>query len=271
MDIPIYLQYFFYIFSFIFFIWLWFKFSLLRALIVSLANVIFGIELLHALTPSSPGIMVTLIVSSVLIIFGVWGFILWIKQTANQYNDQVAKTEDIENWWQTVKAFDIILIIGLILRIFIIQPFVIEGPSMDDSFHDKEAILVDKISYKFREPIRGEVIIFIAPLNNGDDYIKRLIGLPGDKVKIERGKVFVNGKQINEPFLSPTGKTPPNTELTERKLGPDEYFVLGDNRPHSSDSREWGMVPGENIIGRAIVALYPFDSFGLIKTPYIYP
>ena len=252
------------------FIWFWAKFSPARCLIISLVNAVYGILLLATLTQDTPGFSIVLIVASVLTIFGVWGFILWIRYTINRYKDDQAKTDAIENWWSTIRAFDVILIVGLVLRLFIIQPFIVEGPSMENNFHDREAILVDKISYHLRPPLRGEVVIFKAPKNPQDDYIKRMIGLPGDTVKIEQGKVYVNGELINESFLSPSGQTPNDSATIEKVIEPNEYFVLGDNRPHSSDSREWGTVPKQNLIGRAVLAIYPFDMFGLIKTPILF-
>lgn len=269
MYLPIYAQYGLYLFGLIVFIWLWTKFSLLRCLIIALANTIFGVELVLSITPGTSGPIVTLMVGAILVIFGVWGFILWFKQNASKYNDQVVDTEEMESWWHTVKAFNIILVVGLVMRFFIIQPFVVEGPSMDTNFRDKEIILVDKISYKLREPIRGEVVVFIAPVNIQDDYIKRVIGLPGETVTIDKGKVYINGKQILEAFLSAEGRTPENTTRMDVKIGADEYFVLGDNRPHSSDSREWGLVPKQNLVGRAVVAVWPIDMTGLIKTPIL--
>jgi signal peptidase I len=267
MNLPIYAQYIAYGLGLILFFWIWTKFSPMRSLIIALANAVFGFELLASITPQTPGLMVTLLVGAILVIFGIWGFILWFKQNNNKYSDKIEQTEAIENWWHTVKAFDMILVIGLILRIFIIQPFIVEGPSMDNNFADQEVILVDKLSYRLRQPSRGEVVIFVAPTNNKDDYIKRIIGLPGETVTIANGKVYVNNKQINEAFVSVEGKTPENATRIDKKVGIDEYFVMGDNRPHSSDSREWGTVPRKNLVGRAIVAVYPFDMFGLIKTP----
>ena len=266
MNLPIYAQYIIYTVGLILFFWIWTKFTPMRSLIIALANVVFGFELLASITPQTPGLMVTLLVGIILVIFGVWGFILWFRQT-NKFNDQIEQTEAMENWWQTVKAFNMILVIGLILRIFIIQPFIVEGPSMDKNFANQEVILVDKLSYRFREPIRGEVVVFLAPVNNQDDYIKRIIGLPGETITIANGKVYIDGKQIQEPFLSQEGKTPETSMRIDKKIGIDEYFVLGDNRPHSSDSREWGTVPKKNLIGRAVIAVWPLNMFGLIKTP----
>ena len=263
---PTYFYYIAGVVGIIIFIWFWLKFSPARCLVISLVNSVYGILLLSSLRPDTAGLTIILVVSVILIIFGVWGFILWVKYTANRYKDHVADSEPIESWWNTIRAFDLILVIGLVLRLFIIQPFIVEGPSMDNNFRNGEIILVDKISYRLHPPIPGEVVIFKAPRSPQDDYIKRLIGMPGDKVSVKGNIVTVNGKIINQLFLSESAKVNSDLDL-EVTVGPNEYFVLGDNRPHSSDSREWGDVPQKNIIGRAVVSLYPFDMFGLIKTP----
>jgi signal peptidase I len=268
---PEYIYYLAAVVGLIIFILFWLKFSPTRCLIISLINAVYGILLLFTIQADTPGLYIVLTVSSVLTIFGIWGFILWVKLTANNFRDQVNQTEDLENWWSTVRAFDIILIIGLVIRLFIVQPFIVDGISMENNFHNREAILVDKISYHFRTPIRGEVVIFIAPKSPSDDYIKRMIGLPGDKVKIVDGKVYVNGNLLNESFLTPGNQTPVDVEMTETTIPANNYFVLGDNRPRSSDSRDWGMLPKEDMIGRAVLAVYPFNMFGLIQTPNIYP
>ncbi|KKQ17523.1 MAG: Signal peptidase I [Berkelbacteria bacterium GW2011_GWA1_36_9] len=117
---------------------------------------------------------------------------------------------------------------------------------------------------------RGEVIIFQFPKNIDEDYIKRIVGLPGENIKIENGQIFINGLLLNENYL------PSNTQTDVRAnpedtlnitLNPGEYFVLGDNRDNSSDSREWGTVPEKNIIGRAWLIAYPFENFGKVKNP----
>lgn len=265
-NIPVYVQIIMAIIGVIFFFWFWMKFSPLRSLLAALVNTVYGIVLFSTLTAGTPGFTIIFVVAAILTIFGIWGLVLWVKHTVSHYQDQT-QTEAILSWWQTIRAFNIILIIGIALRIFIIQPFVVEGPSMENNFINGEMILVDKISYHLRQPARGEVLIFKAPKNPEDDYIKRLIGLPGETVIIDRGKIYVNNQLVNESFLSSTGKTPENSDPIQIKLGLNEYFVLGDNRPHSSDSREWGAVPKENIVGRAIVSFYPIDMFGTIKTP----
>lgn len=139
--------------------------------------------------------------------------------------------------------------------------FIVEGSSMEPNFHTGQMLIVSRLSYKLSTPQRGDVIVFQYPDNPVDDYIKRVIGIPGDTVEIQDGHVIVNGQVIAEPYLS--------TDVTETQRGKwvvpsDSYFVMGDNRPHSSDSRSWGMLSREFIIGKAWVSYWPPKLWGLI-------
>lgn len=245
----------------------WQKSSPIKCLLAAIINGIYGILLLSTITQDTPGLIIILIVAGTLTLFGIWGFILWTKTTVKKYEDNINHIDAMENWWSTIRAFDIILIIGLVFRIFILQPFIVEGPSMEPNFRDREAIMVDKLSFRLREPHRGEVIIFKAPPQPTDDYIKRVIAFPGEIVTIDKGKVYINGKLLDEKYLSATGKIPETANYFQKTIDSNEYFVMGDNRPESSDSRSWGTVPKENLIGRAILAVYPLDMFGLIELP----
>lgn len=169
-----------------------------------------------------------------------------------------------------LKSVVIVLVAAFIIRFFLVQPFVVEGVSMKPNFVDKEYLIVNKLSYQLHEPKRGDVTIFVAPNQPQYDYIKRIIGLPGETVKINDGTVFINGQKIKEQYLADGEKTlvGQDSKFTlERQLGTSEYFVMGDNRDHSSDSREWGVLPKDNIIGKAWVSVYPWELFGLIQTP----
>jgi len=158
----------------------------------------------------------------------------------------------------------------VVFYIYIAQPNMIRGSSMLPTFKDKEYILTDKITYKLRSPVRGEVVILQSPTNADIDFIKRVIGLPGDTISISDGKVYLNGKQLMEPYISvytpiiPEGylKDGDNILIPQRS-----YFVLGDNRPGSSDSREYGLVPSEHIIGRVVFRYFPIARAGFITTP----
>lgn len=138
---------------------------------------------------------------------------------------------------------------------------------MESNFHDGEYILTDKISLRFRELERGNVIIFKAPKNPDIDYIKRIIGLPGDRIKVEGGAVYLNGVILSEPYITEETNILGSGFLTEGKeivVLPGEYFVLGDNRPHSSDSREFGPISKNSVIGKAFLRYWPLPEFGVV-------
>ena len=158
----------------------------------------------------------------------------------------------------------------VMVYLFIMSPQEINGASMEPNFHNGEYILTNKVIYKLRDPKHGEVVIFKSPKNKEIDYIKRIIGVPGDTVKLENSAFYVNGKKIPEPYLSPGIYIFGGSFLregAETVVPPGEYFVVGDNRPHSADSREFGSVPKEDFIGMAILRYWPFDRVGLIPVP----
>lgn len=157
-----------------------------------------------------------------------------------------------------------------IIYLFLLQPHQVVGNSMLPDFHDKEYVLTDKISYRLRLPERGEVIVFKAPNNLGKDYIKRIIGKPQDKVKIADGKVFVNNQVLEEDYLLLDVKTFAGSFIKEGvsyEVPSDTYFLLGDNRMNSSDSREFGFVKKADIIGRSFFVYWPPQAFSIIQTP----
>lgn len=171
---------------------------------------------------------------------------------------------------QTVVMAAAIFVIGYL---FVFQPHQVVGNSMIPNFDDKEYILTDKVSYRFHPPQRGDVIIFKAPPDPDREYIKRVIGLPGEKVKILGGKVYINGKELNEIYIPKDLYYVAGgsflREGSEIQVPEGKYFVLGDNRSHSSDSREWGFVPQESIIGRAFFRYWPTSDIGLVpQTAY---
>lgn len=181
-------------------------------------------------------------------------------------------------WSTVVDIIETIVVaaaIFVVVYLFLLQPHQVRGASMKPNFHDGEYILTDKITYRFGEPKRGDVIIFKSPTDQDVDFIKRIIGLPGEKIKINEGKVTVindankDGFVLAEPYetLGPTAggkEAPQNTEVT---VGQDEYFVLGDNRLESFDSRSWGNLPKKNIIGKAWLRYWPINKFGFVKHP----
>jgi len=142
----------------------------------------------------------------------------------------------------------------------LVQNFRIEGSSMEPNLHDGQYLIIEKLSYRFGDPQRGDVIVFHYPMNPQRDFIKRIIGLPGETVQVRRGQVFVSGQVMTEPYrpMEPTYNWGPEA------VGPGQYFVLGDNRNNSSDSHSWGMLPRNLIIGRAWLIYWPLPDWGLI-------
>jgi len=153
------------------------------------------------------------------------------------------------------------LLMFLVIR-FAIQNFTIDGTSMEQSLHNGELILVDKWTYLFHPPERGDVIVFRAPPDPAQDYIKRVIGLPGDTITIKGTTVIVDGVQLNETYVAAQNQgVPPGAHtITNLVVPPNDYFVLGDNRAVSSDSRIWGFLPRRNIIGRAALVYWPLGQ-----------
>lgn len=143
-----------------------------------------------------------------------------------------------------------------------IQSFVVSGSSMEDSFHDGQRLLIIKtrVAYALHEPERGDVAIFHLPGNRRGDYIKRIIGLPGDIVEVKMGAVYVNGIKLDEPYV----KDPPTYTVNLIKIPENNYFVLGDNRNNSNDSHNGWLVPRQNIIGKTWLSVWPPGEWGLI-------
>jgi signal peptidase I len=164
----------------------------------------------------------------------------------------------------------IALIIVIPVRLFIAQPFIVSGASMEDTFHNGEYLIVDQLSYHLSSPTRGDVVIFRYPRDPSKFFIKRIIGVPGDTITIEGSTVSIkneqhpNGIVVNEPYV--TSMRPGTTVVEE--LGEREYFVMGDNRDESSDSRVWGVLQEENIIGRAFFRLFPPRAFDYLPGTY---
>lgn len=173
---------------------------------------------------------------------------------------------------ELIKTVAIVFVLAWVIRAFVIQPFIIEGSSMEPNFHNKQLILIDKISYRIHSPRRGDVIVFESPQNHAVYYIKRIVGLPGDQVTIKNGGVYVNNQIDTEAYLAPGQKTiVEGSEVgsLEVKVGPDQFFVLGDNRDASSDSREWGLLDRNLIAGRFLVVIYPRHWYKQSKTSSI--
>ncbi len=169
--------------------------------------------------------------------------------------------------WDVIKFLAPIIVIVFIVRTFIAQPFIVDGESMSPNFHTGHYLVIDEISYRLGHPQRGDVIVLRYPLDPKRFFLKRIIGLPGEHVIIRDGKVYIanaenpKGALLNEPYESQvTLAAGPYKDVT---LGEDEYFVMGDNRGGSSDSRAWGILPRKNIVGRALLRLFPVRLMGV--------
>ena len=174
-------------------------------------------------------------------------------------------SENKENFIiETLKFSIIAILIVLPFRIFIAQPFLVSGASMSPNFETGHYLIVDQLSYNFTDPERGEVVVFKYPKDPKKFFIKRIIGLPNETIKIEGQKVFIkneefpNGFELKEPYIENIGRNKSQVSLNE-----DEYFVMGDNRPASSDSRAWGSLSRELIVGRAFLRLFPFNKISV--------
>jgi len=162
---------------------------------------------------------------------------------------------------EVIETIVLTVLMFLVIR-FAVQNFNIEGHSMEPGLHDQELILVDKWTYLFHPPSRGDVVVFIAPPQPSQDYIKRVIGVPGDVITIQNSTVIVDGVALKETYVDSRnqGGTFEAKHIFNMLVPPNEYFVLGDNRANSSDSRVWGFVPKQNIIGRAALVYWPLQQ-----------
>ena len=171
--------------------------------------------------------------------------------------------------WEITKIVIIALIIVVPIRYFLFQPFFVKGQSMEPNFESGDYLIIDEISYRFRDPQRGEVVVFKYPKNPSQRYVKRIIGLPGETIEINNGEIMIfnqgEGKVLDElGYFSSFVSTSGNTLMV---LGEDEYFVLGDNRAASYDSRRWGSLPEEYIVGRVFIRAWPFVALAKFEAP----
>lgn len=169
-----------------------------------------------------------------------------------------------------LQSIVIFLAVLVMIYLFIMSPQEISGQSMEPNFHNGEYILTNKVEYKFSDPKRGDIVIFKSPSNPDIDYIKRIIGTPGDRVRLSNNAFYVNDQKVDEPYLAPGVMIFGGSYLQENQeivVPTGKYFVAGDNRPHSSDSREFGPIAKEVFIGKAILRYWPISQLGLISRP----
>lgn len=170
--------------------------------------------------------------------------------------------------YELIEAFVVSASVFVVVYLFLMQPHQVKGSSMYPTFKDKEYLLTDKITYKKRLPQYGDVIVFKAPVNENFDFIKRVIATPGQTVMIKTGKVYIDGKELEEPYLSDEIYTNSGQFLHEGLMytvQEGEVIAFGDNRQHSSDCRDWGPIPNENIVGRVFFRYWPMEVAGGVK------
>jgi signal peptidase I len=174
-------------------------------------------------------------------------------------------TEQPSKVWSVLREIIETILLAAIIWLavnFATARYVVDGQSMEPNLHTGQFLIVSRLAYRFGDPQRGDIIVFDFPGNPSDDYVKRIIGLPGEKVTIENGHIFINGQRLDEPYLPPDDITLPSQGQWTVPDG--QYFVLGDNRAHSSDSRSWGMLEMNKIIGKAWISYWPPQTWGLL-------
>lgn len=184
--------------------------------------------------------------------------------------DQPATQKEEHPLTEIIRFSIIALIIVVPIRMFIAQPFIVSGASMEETFQNGEYLIVDQLTYHFESPKRGDVVIFRYPRDPSKFFIKRVVGVPGDTLDITGNVVTITNEQhpegtvVDEPYIA---HMEPNTELTE-ELSDNEYFVMGDNRDRSSDSRMWGILHEDKIVGRAFLRLFPITNLDVFPGSY---
>lgn len=173
-----------------------------------------------------------------------------------------------KSWLENAQILFIALILALLIRAFVAEPRYIPSDSMVPTLEISDRLVVEKVSYRFRPPELGEIVVFDPPPQlqiqgyaKDQAFIKRIIGKPGQTVFVRDGIVYLDQQPLREPYVA----EPPNYIWGPAKVPPDSYFVMGDNRNNSNDSHIWGFLPEENIIGRAWLRFYPFRRMGLIE------
>jgi signal peptidase I len=183
-----------------------------------------------------------------------------VEIEATNKSSKKTKKKDEGFWRFTV----ITLLIFLGIRFFVAEPFLVDGASMDPSFSTNDYLIVDELTYKLQSPKRGDVVVLRPPFETSKYFIKRIVGLPGERIVVAAKQTYIyntenpEGILLDEPYVKFN-----SDKVTDKTLGDTEYFVMGDNREVSFDSRSWGALPREDITGRALLRLYPFPKLGL--------
>jgi signal peptidase I len=178
--------------------------------------------------------------------------------------------KDIERRYRLIReiieTITLTLLMFLVLRLAV-QNYRVDGQSMEPTLHNYEYILVDKAAYLFHAPERGDVIVFAYPHDTSIDYVKRIIAIPGDTISVVGERVTVDGVTLHEPYVNKDDPYNPFPPIVHLHVGSNDYFVMGDNRGNSSDSRQWGFVPRQDILGKADFIYWPFNvnNYGLLQ------
>lgn len=188
-----------------------------------------------------------------------------------RYNTSMNGRRFLVGLLELVKTILTVVIVAFVIRSLLAQSFRVEGSSMEPNFHNRELVLVEKVSFRLRQIKRGDVIVLVAPDQPKIDLIKRVVGLPGETLRIQANKIFIDDRQLRESYLK-------TNEITQAvgapdqpyviSLKPGEYFVLGDNRQSSKDSRSIGAIPQKNIVGKVFIVIWPTKNFGLVSRPF---
>ncbi|MGK7940398.1 MAG: signal peptidase I [Crocosphaera sp.] len=192
-----------------------------------------------------------------------------VKQDKNK-KPQSSKPEN--PWVELTQTVVTAVILAFGIRTFVAEARYIPSSSMEPTLQINDRLIIEKLSYHFREPIRGDVVVFnpteaLKAQDFHDAFIKRIIGLPGETVEVKMGKVYVNGEEITETYIAED----PNYDYGPVEVPEGEYLVLGDNRNNSYDSHYWGFVPKDKIIGKAFVRFWPFNRLGSLDQQPLYP
>ncbi|MBK1987029.1 signal peptidase I [Sphaerospermopsis aphanizomenoides BCCUSP55] len=176
-------------------------------------------------------------------------------------------TKQWRGWQENISLIAIALTLALLIRTFIAEPRLIPSESMYPTLYVGDRLVVEKVSYRFQPPKTGDIVVFQTPpelqrrgYDKNQAFIKRIIGQPGEVISVSQGKVYINGQPLQEEYIA----EPPNQPFPSVTVPEDAFFVMGDNRNDSNDSRYWGFLPRKNLIGRATLRFWPLDRIGLI-------
>ena len=173
------------------------------------------------------------------------------------------KKDSMKETKEWIQAILTAVVLALLIRMFLFEIILVEGESMIPTLDNGDRVFVNKIGYIIGEPEHGDLVIFKTPEDNRTNYVKRLIGLPGDRVKIEDNVVYVNGEDLTEPYIL----EPPRNDYAETVVPEGKFFALGDNRNGSKDSRDYhvGFIPLKNLMGKAMWRIWPFDNLSALN------